>query len=137
MGRKMRGPGRGKARRGVLLEEGVMLPADWESIEAALNEPELRAVWVSQMLYGELVRIDADEPPGGYLVLGATVPGRVMVLGYARDKSNMRFLGFDRAGCAYIQAVIDNPSQWSWSVLRPSAAGGTRRTGRGARSRSG
>lgn len=72
----------------------------WAVIEAALNEPELVEVRVSALLRG-----DIEDEPDDPLILLEGVPGRVLALFYDRQVDNVRLMGFDSAGLAWIQAL--------------------------------
>jgi hypothetical protein len=78
----------------------VLRDVQWDVVERALNDPDLRAVHVSWALLGELV--EPGEDGAEFLRLPVTVPGRVMVMFYDRPRDNVKLMAFDAAGAAAV-----------------------------------
>ena len=85
----------GEGCRGVSRADEV-----WAVIEAALSEPELYEVRVSELLRGEI-----EDDPESPLILLDGAPGRVLALLYYRPLDNVRLFGFDEAGRAWIASL--------------------------------
>jgi len=107
-----------KRKKRVLPVRDGMRDATWANVEAALNDLDLESVWVSQLLYLELLDDPVDPAdPDEYQVLPPSIPGRLMVMLYNRHQSNVRILPFDQEGSAYTLAFMRNPR---WDELLPT-----------------
>ena len=80
----------------------------WSQIEALLTDPDLRAVDVSALAYAEFVPDLPRRDRRLFRRLPPEIPGRVMMFWFDRESENMRLLGVDEAGAAWVQWFVES-----------------------------